>query len=30
MARLGRDDVRVYDGSMTEWVMEPSRPVESS
>lgn len=30
LARLGRDDVRVYDGSMTEWVMDPSRPVESS
>ena len=24
---LGRDDVRLYDGSMTEWTADPARPV---
>jgi len=24
---VGRDDVRLYDGSMTEWTADPSRPV---
>ncbi|SER62761.1 sulfurtransferase [Corynebacterium cystitidis] len=28
LARLGRDDVRVYDGSMTDWTSDPSRPLE--
>lgn len=26
-ARLGRDDVAVYDGSMTEWASDPARPL---
>lgn len=28
LARLGRDDVAVYDGSMTEWAKDPSRPLQ--
>ena len=28
LARLGRDDVAVYDGSMNEWVSEESLPLE--
>ena len=28
LARLGRDDVAIYDGSMTEWASDPSRPLE--
>jgi thiosulfate/3-mercaptopyruvate sulfurtransferase len=27
---LGRQDVRLYDGSMVEWTAHPNRPVESS
>jgi thiosulfate/3-mercaptopyruvate sulfurtransferase len=27
---LGRQDVRLYDGSMVEWTANPSRPVESA
>jgi len=27
---LGRDNVRLYDGSMTEWSADPKRPVVSS
>ena len=27
---LGRQDVRLYDGSMVEWTANPNRPVESS
>ena len=30
LARLGRDDVAVYDGSMTEWASDPKRPLEVS
>ena len=30
LARLGRDDVAVYDGSMTEWASDPARPLEVS
>ena len=26
---LGRPNVRLYDGSMTEWTQDPARPVES-
>jgi len=29
LARLGREDVAVYDGSMTAWTADPERPVES-
>ena len=29
LARLGREDVAVYDGSMTAWTADGSRPVES-
>jgi len=28
LARLGRDDVAVYDGSMNDWTSDPARPVE--
>ncbi|QDE96256.1 rhodanese-like domain-containing protein [Myxococcus xanthus] len=28
LPRLGRDDVAVYDGSMTEWSQDPQRPFE--
>lgn len=28
LARLGRDDVAVYDGSMTEWAADESLPLE--
>ncbi|MFP2957814.1 sulfurtransferase [Myxococcus sp. 1LA] len=28
LARLGREDVAVYDGSMTEWSQDPRRPLE--
>jgi thiosulfate/3-mercaptopyruvate sulfurtransferase len=28
LARLGREDVAVYDGSMNAWTADPSRPVE--
>lgn len=28
LARLGREDVAIYDGSMTEWASDPSRPLE--
>jgi thiosulfate/3-mercaptopyruvate sulfurtransferase len=24
---LGRDEVALYDGSMTEWTQDPERPV---
>ena len=27
LARLGREDVAVYDGSMTAWTADPARPV---
>ncbi len=27
---LGREDVRLYDGSMVEWTANPNRPVESA
>jgi thiosulfate/3-mercaptopyruvate sulfurtransferase len=27
---LGRDNVRLYDGSMVEWTADPKRPVESA
>ena len=29
LARLGRDDVAVYDGSMTEWSADPELPLET-
>lgn len=29
LARVGRDDTAVYDGSMTEWTSDPARPVAS-
>ncbi|AGF71907.1 sulfurtransferase [Corynebacterium halotolerans] len=29
LARLGRDDVAVYDGSLTEWTADPSLPMET-
>jgi thiosulfate/3-mercaptopyruvate sulfurtransferase len=29
LARLGREDVAVYDGSMTAWTADPERPVEA-
>lgn len=29
LARLGRDDVAVYDGSMTEWAADHSLPLEA-
>ena len=29
LARLGRDDVAVYDGSMTEWAADHSLPLET-
>ncbi len=29
LARLGRDDVAVYDGSMTAWTADPDRPLEA-
>lgn len=29
LARLGRDDVAVYDGSMTEWAADESLPLET-
>lgn len=28
LARLGREDVAVYDGSLTEWTSDASRPLE--
>jgi thiosulfate/3-mercaptopyruvate sulfurtransferase len=28
MAMLGRDDVRVYDASLTEWAADPALPME--
>ena len=27
-ALLGRDDVTVYDGSLSEWLLDPNRPLE--
>ena len=30
LARLGRDDVAVYDGSLTEWASDLKRPLEVS
>ncbi len=30
LARLGRKDVAVYDGSLTEWSADPKRPLEVS
>ncbi len=27
---LGREDIRLYDGSMVEWTANPNRPVESA
>jgi thiosulfate/3-mercaptopyruvate sulfurtransferase len=29
LALLGRDDVRLYDGSLTEWTADPTLPVET-
>jgi len=29
MALLGRDDVRLYDGSLTEWSANPDLPLET-
>jgi thiosulfate/3-mercaptopyruvate sulfurtransferase len=29
LALLGRDDVRLYDGSLTEWTADPALPVEA-
>lgn len=29
LARLGRDDVAVYDGSLSEWAADPSLPMET-
>ncbi len=29
LARLGRDDVAVYDGSLSEWTADPSLPLET-
>ncbi|MCD0449474.1 sulfurtransferase [Actinocorallia sp. API 0066] len=29
LALLGRDDVRLYDGSLTEWSADPSLPLET-
>ncbi len=26
---LGRPDVKLYDGSMSEWTQDPERPVET-
>jgi thiosulfate/3-mercaptopyruvate sulfurtransferase len=28
LARLGRDDVRLYDGSLTEWSADPALPLD--
>lgn len=28
LARLGRTDAAIYDGSMTEWAADPNRPLE--
>jgi thiosulfate/3-mercaptopyruvate sulfurtransferase len=28
LAVLGRDDVQLYDGSLTEWTADPALPVE--
>ncbi len=30
LVSLGRDDVTVYDGSMSAWTADPSRPLETS
>lgn len=30
LSRLGRDDVAIYDGSMTEWASDESRPLVTS
>ena len=27
-ALLGRTDVSVYDGSLSEWLLDPNRPLE--
>jgi len=29
LARLGRGDVAVYDGSLNEWTADPSLPMET-
>jgi thiosulfate/3-mercaptopyruvate sulfurtransferase len=28
LAMLGRDDVKVYDASLTEWAADPALPME--
>jgi thiosulfate/3-mercaptopyruvate sulfurtransferase len=27
LVRAGRDDVKIYDGSLEEWTADPARPV---